>query len=64
MPDVKTWTGSTERLVRKLKTAGIVGMGYQFSNEGVQGLSSLIEEMALRLDRAVAMQLAEAPPDE
>ena len=61
MPDTKTWSGATEELRRKLKTAGLVGLGYQFSPEGVRALEGLLTEMANRLDHAVRLQLAEGP---
>ena len=60
MPD-RTWTGATEGLRRKLKTAGMLGMGYQFNPAGTRALEGLLTEMAERLDHAVRLQMAEGP---
>lgn len=57
----RTWSGATEELRRKLKTAGLVGLGYQFNPEGTRALEGLLTEMAKKLDQAVRLQLAEAP---
>jgi hypothetical protein len=48
-----TWASGTDRLVRKLRTASLVGMGYQFNAEGAGALANLIEDMAKKLDIAV-----------
>ena len=64
MTDPKTWSGATEALRRKLKTASIVGMGYQFNPVGVTALEALLTEMATRLDKAMKAQLTKGPDSE
>jgi len=59
-----TWSGATEGLRRKLKTASIAGMGYQFTPVGVTALEALLTEMAKRLDQAVKIQIAKEPDRE
>lgn len=64
MSEDRTWSGATEVLRRNLKTAGMLGMGYQFNPAGVRALEGPLTEMAEKLDHAVRLQLAEEPDRE
>jgi hypothetical protein len=56
-----TWAGTALPIVTRLRLHAAIGFNCVHTPEGARYLAAVIEIMAERLDRAVALQLAQGP---